>query len=76
MRKSNFIAIIGSICLVLQFTSLHSQTSTLSPYSRFGVGDLLFSGFANQRSMGGTGIGSVSANRINFLNPAIVPLTK
>lgn len=70
MRKSNFIAIIGSIGLVLQFTSLYSQTSTLSPYSRFGVGELLFTGFANQRAMGGTGIGSVSATRINFLNPA------
>ena len=56
--------------LVLQFTSIYSQTSTLSPYSRFGVGELLFSGYANQRSMGGTGIGSVSPTRINFLNPA------
>lgn len=70
MRKFNFKATIGLICLVLQFTSVYSQTSTLSPYSRFGIGDLLFTGFANQRAMGGTGIGSVSATRVNFMNPA------
>lgn len=48
---------------------LGAQTSSVSPYSRFGPGDLLFSGTAHQRGMGGTGVADAHSSRINVLNP-------
>ena len=47
-----------------------SQSSTLSPYSRFGVGDLTFKGFSYQRGMAGVSIGYINPCVINFNNPA------
>lgn len=47
-----------------------SQTSSVSPYSRFGPGDMLFTGFAQQRAMGGTGIAEAQTARLNVFNPA------
>lgn len=47
-----------------------AQTSSVSPYSRFGPGDLLFKGFAHQRAMGGTSIAEANVSRLNFSNPA------
>ncbi len=47
-----------------------AQTSTLSPYSRFGLGDLLFSGYTSERGMGGASIASFNPTRLNFNNPA------
>lgn len=58
--------------LFLSFFSIgaFAQTSSVSPYSRFGPGDLLFSGTAHQRGLGGTGIADAHSSRINPLNPA------
>lgn len=58
--------------IFLSFFSVASfaQTSSVSPYSRFGPGDLLFSGTAHQRGLGGTGIADAHSSRINSLNPA------
>ncbi len=47
-----------------------AQESTSSPYSRYGPGDLLFSGYAHERGMGGTGLADFSAVRLNGFNPA------
>jgi hypothetical protein len=47
-----------------------AQTSTVSPYSRFGPGDVLFNGFAHQRAMGGTSIAEANVARLNCFNPA------
>ena len=47
-----------------------SQTATLSPYSRYGVGDLLFNGFSHQRAMGGISVGLRQSSQLNFGNPA------
>lgn len=60
------------IILFLSFLSLaaYSQTNTISPYSRYGLGDLAHEGTAANRAMGGTGIGLRLPNTINFLNPA------
>ncbi|MGC8802456.1 MAG: hypothetical protein ACP5PS_01595, partial [Bacteroidales bacterium] len=41
-----------------------------SPYSRFGLGDMEFQGFTQNRSMGGIGIGLRIPNQLNILNPA------
>lgn len=47
-----------------------AQTGSLSPYSRYGIGDILPEGFTNNSSMGGIGAGILSGNQINFINPA------
>lgn len=47
-----------------------AQVNTSSPYSRFGLGELTKPGFANNISLGGTGIGLRSASQINYMNPA------
>ena len=48
----------------------YSQNSTLSPYSRFGIGDLTFKGFAYQRGMAGMALGYTNPSTINVNNPA------
>lgn len=56
--------------LLFAFSAVLSQNSTVSPYSRFGPGDLLFSGFSWQRAMGSTGIAASPYGKFNYLNPA------
>lgn len=51
-------------------TPLFGQFNTYSPYTRFGLGDMSKSGFAQNHAMGGTGIAMHDNNRINYLNPA------
>ncbi|TAH42847.1 MAG: hypothetical protein EYC69_04555 [Bacteroidetes bacterium] len=47
-----------------------SQNSSTSPYSRYGIGDLLFSGFAKNLGMGGIGQGLNQGLYLNPINPA------
>lgn len=46
------------------------QTSTYSPYSRFGIGEITSEGFSIQSGMGGIGAAVRSSYYINFVNPA------
>jgi hypothetical protein len=46
------------------------QTSTASPYSIFGLGQVDFNGSGKSRMLGGTGIGLKSDGYLNNLNPA------
>lgn len=59
----------GSL-MVLTAGSLSAQTATLSPYSRFGPGDMIFTGYAHQQAMGGTSIADIGVGRLNFANPS------
>jgi len=52
------------------FSVLHAQTGSLSPYSRYGIGDLSTEGFTYQTAMGGAGSALGSSFIINYLNPA------
>lgn len=61
MKKNNLFTGISAfnfclssifICCV-QFSFSYAQTNTNSPYSRFGLGDLQYGGFANNVPMGG-----------------------
>ena len=72
MTNKNFkLYIIFPFALVLLFqTAAFSQTATLSPYSRYGIGDLLFNGFSHQRAMGGLSVGIQQSAYLNFGNPA------
>lgn len=47
-----------------------AQNNTKSPYSRFGLGDVAFSGLAQNSAMGQTGTGIRRSNMLNTLNPA------
>ncbi len=51
-------------------TLLSAQIKIISPYSRFGIGDLSGINNAWNFSMGGTGIAFRSPTHINYLNPA------
>jgi long-subunit fatty acid transport protein len=66
INKKAIPAMIG----LLLSSGLFAQTSTLSPYSRFGIGEMLFRGFSHQRGMGGVAYGGTSAGSLNFSNPA------
>ncbi len=53
------------------FTTIsYGQTITNSPYSRFGLGEMQFQGFADQRGLGQLGFAQRDALNISLLNPA------
>jgi hypothetical protein len=54
----------------LAFMGLQAQETSISPYSRYGIGDLDQGNFVGNFGMGGTGVGIVDGLHINPLNPA------
>lgn len=69
MRISAFVVAIALIAGT--FSKLDAQNnSTLSPYTRYGIGDLSHRSTSMSRSMGGIGIGVRNSQMINPLNPA------
>ncbi len=73
-KKSIKTAILSSLIL---FAGLYSYAqdgayNSYSPYSVFGVGEVLKDGPAYSRSMGGVGIASRSHRFVNYMNPAAV----
>lgn len=71
MLQSRFDRILFIVQLFLLFSFLsEAQTGTVSPFSRYGIGELQFSGTALQSGMGRTGYAVTYSDRINFLNPA------
>lgn len=79
-RSDLFSRILLAGLLLLGFAGLHAQNpavlSTVSPYSRFGIGDVQFAGSSINAGMGGGGIGmrndSLIPQYFNFQNPASV----
>lgn len=59
-----------SILLIVLSTTVFSQVNTLSPYSRFGVGELVSPGNGQNLAQGSSGIALRSNLSINYLNPA------
>lgn len=67
LKKAKFF----SIAVLFMLPSLlFSQLTVHSPYSRFGLGDLVLQGSARNNSMGGIGLGLRDGNYINYINPA------
>lgn len=59
------------ICIeFLSFFSLKAQELTLSPYSRFALGDILSGSTTRNAGMGGIGIAADNYFSVNSLNPA------
>lgn len=50
--------------------SAGAQDFTSSPYSRFGIGDLLSRNYGQGEAMGGLGIGLNNRTNLNLINPA------
>ncbi len=65
--KSTLTIALLSTCTWLNTTA---QTTSLSPYSRYGIGDLNLSASTQQLGMGGIGVGFAANNFINLANPA------
>lgn len=55
---------------VFVVTFASAQTTTSSPYSKYGVGEIRPKGFSQNLMMGGIGVGVRSSRNINFINPA------
>jgi len=58
------------ICSLLIWNPINAQTGSVSPYSRYGIGDILQDGFTNQTAMGGIGAALYTSYYINVVNPA------
>ena len=56
--------------LILLSVSVSAQTSSSSPYSRYGIGDLQFGGFTKNKGMGGISLGYSPGYNLNISNPA------
>ena len=63
-------SLIGAILFVTTSITVNAQTSVNSPYTRYGLGDLTNSAFANNIAMGGVGYALRNGNHINIMNPA------
>lgn len=61
---------VGAVVSITLVSGLQAQNQTSSPYSRFGIGDLLTRNFGAGEAMGGLGMGLSERNNINLLNPA------
>jgi hypothetical protein len=74
MRTGNRVyKIVWSLvlsCLPLAAFAQGSSINTFSPYSFYGIGDIMAQGPAFSRAMGGVGLGFRSPIAINTLNPA------
>jgi hypothetical protein len=71
--KLNGILLKSGLYLFLCLLSInysYAQDQTSSPYSRFGVGDLLSRNFGRGEAMGGLGIGLSERSNLNLINPA------
>ncbi len=66
MNKKYSLLVVLAFCYLVGF----SQTSTFSPYSIFGLGDIEWNGTGKTRLLGGTGIGLKSDGYLNIVNPA------
>lgn len=74
-RKNIFRRIIRRSVTLFVFnglliSALLAQDQTSSPYSRFGIGDLLSRNYGRGEAMGGLGIGLSERNNLNLMNPA------
>ena len=66
----NYKRLISAL-IILTFTGLTiAQTSTNSPYTRYGFGSLADQGFGNSKAMGGIAYGLRNGYQINASNPA------
>ena len=66
MQNRVFITILSLLISAVAF----SQATTISPYSKYGIGELRSETFSQNFAMGGVALGLRSNKDITFLNPA------
>lgn len=64
--------LLFSVLMLGSCLTVIAQSSTNSPYTRYGLGDLSDRGFANNAAMGGVGYGMRYSGNINLTNPASI----
>jgi hypothetical protein len=70
-KKINVLGVIRfSFCFILTASFFPAFSQDNSPYSRYGLGDLVPSTNSNTRGMGGISAGYIDFLSINFNNPA------
>lgn len=63
---------LAALLLLANVCAFGQTYSSFSPYSFYGIGDLMTQGTAYNKSMGGVGVANRSNRFINSLNPAAV----
>lgn len=58
------------LCFLSVPVLISAQNYINNPYTRYGIGDLINTGFAYNRSLGGSSLALRPHNHINYLNPA------
>jgi hypothetical protein len=69
-KLKRFSLIIITLLVAAPLIEVNAQANSISPYSRFGIGDLYAEGFTYQTAMGGAGSALGSSFYINSFNPA------
>ena len=72
-NQNNLVFLIRNLFLFLTFliiSKMEAQNNSSSPYSRFGIGDLQSSSFAESDGMASSGMAHHEPFNINFSNPA------
>ena len=69
-RKINRLYMRGAVCLTAFAISIIGYSQDNSPYSRYGIGDLVPNTHINSRGQGGIAAGVNEFGTINFSNPA------
>ncbi|MBN2350629.1 MAG: hypothetical protein JXJ22_17460 [Bacteroidales bacterium] len=69
MIKKNSIILIFLLSTFV-ISNVDAQNYLNSPFSRFGIGNIIENGFVQNRAMGGISIGIRTSNYLNPLNPA------
>jgi hypothetical protein len=67
MNAKKFLFFVLTLFLL---SAVHAQTRISSPYTRYGIGDLMNNKYIRNLSMGGTSFGFRSPYAINYSNPA------
>lgn len=62
--------VLISVLMIVGTLNVAAQSSTNSPYTRYGLGDLQNKGFVNNAAMGGIGYALRNSYHINMTNPA------
>jgi hypothetical protein len=70
MMNKNILAIIVFICFLCIGLQVKGQSTSYSPYSIFGIGDIENADYGRNLGMGGVGIGLKSFSSLNRVNPA------
>ncbi|MBR1575151.1 MAG: hypothetical protein IJ654_01740 [Bacteroidales bacterium] len=68
--KTALLAAIFALGALLPLRAQSGAGSAHTPYSVFGVGDVIPQGTAYHKAMGGTGVASRNRKVINYMNPA------